>query len=92
MFSLVQNFKGFNVYPMGWDSLVCPAKPARQNKLDPKTWTEANISTMKSQLKKLGYLLIGIEKFQPVLLNIINTNRNFFRTFDKGLILEKNNM
>ena len=27
---------------------------ARQNNLDPKTWTEKNISTMKSQLKKLG--------------------------------------
>ena len=27
---------------------------ARQNNLDPKTWTESNINKMKSQLKKLG--------------------------------------
>ena len=35
-----------------WDM---PAEnAARQNNLDPKKWTEENISVMKSQLKKLG--------------------------------------
>ena len=33
--------------------------------------------------------MIGIEKFQPVLLNIINTNRNFLELFDKGLVYRK---
>ena len=27
---------------------------ARENKLDPKSWTEKNILTMKKQLKELG--------------------------------------
>ncbi len=51
-----KNLQGFNVlHPMGWDSFGMPAEnAARQNNLDPKTWTEKNISTMKSQLKKLG--------------------------------------
>ena len=50
----------------------------KQNNLDPKTWTEKNISKMKSQLKKFGFQLIGIEKFQHVQKNIININKNFF--------------
>ena len=51
-----KSLKGFNVlHPMGWDSFGMPAEnAAKQNNLDPKTWTEKNISTMKTQLKKLG--------------------------------------
>ena len=37
------------------DSFGMPAEnAARQNNLDPKSWTEKNIKTMKGQLKKLG--------------------------------------
>ena len=47
---------GFNVlHPMGWDAFGLPAENAsKQNNLHPKKWTEQNIKTMKSQLKKLG--------------------------------------
>ena len=47
---------GFNVlHPMGWDSFGLPAENAsKANNLHPKTWTDKNIETMKTQLKMLG--------------------------------------
>ena len=51
-----KSLQGYNVlHPMGWDSFGMPAEnAARQNNLDPKTWTQENIEKMKFQLKKLG--------------------------------------
>jgi leucyl-tRNA synthetase len=56
---VIANYKrlnGYNVlHPMGWDAFGLPAENAAiQNKLHPKDWTLENISTMKTQLKKLG--------------------------------------
>ena len=51
-----KSLNGFNVlHPMGWDSFGLPAEnAARQNNLNPKVWTNKNISQMKSQLMMLG--------------------------------------
>ena len=47
---------GYNVlHPMGWDSFGLPAEnAAKLNNLNPKDWTNQNITTMKKQLKSLG--------------------------------------
>ena len=83
---------GFNVlHPMGWDSFGMPAEnAARQNNLDPKTWTESNIEKMKSQLKKLGLSIDWDREISTCSPNYYKHQQMFFlELYDKGLVYRK---
>ena len=86
--------QGFNVlHPMGWDSFGMPAEnAARLNNLDPKSWTEKNISTMKSQLKKLGLSIDWDREISTCSPEYYKHQQKFFlELFDKGLVYRKEN-
>ena len=84
--------EGFNVlHPMGWDSFGMPAEnAARQNNLDPKTWTEKNISVMKNQLKQLGLSIDWDREISTCTSEYYKHQQRFFLDlYDKGLVYRK---
>ncbi len=85
---------GFNVlHPMGWDAFGMPAEnAARENKLDPKDWTNKNINTMKDQLKKLGLSLDWDREISTCNEDYYKHQQNFFLDLlEKGLVYRKEN-
>ena len=85
---------GFNVlHPMGWDSFGMPAEnAAKQNNLDPKTWTEENISNMKIQLKKLGLSIDWDREISTCSKEYYKHQQNFFlELYKKKLVYRKEN-
>ena len=89
-----KKLQGFNVlHPMGWDSFGMPAEnAARQNNLDPQSWTESNIKTMKSQLKKLGLSIDWDREISTCSADYYKHQQKFFlEMYDKGLVYRKEN-
>jgi len=87
-----KSLQGYNVlHPMGWDSFGMPAEnAARQNNLDPKTWTESNISNMKRQLKKLGLSIDWSREISTCSPEYYKHQQKFFlELYDKGLVYRK---
>ena len=89
-----KTLQGYNVlHPMGWDSFGMPAEnAARQNNLDPKTWTESNIETMRSQLKKLGLSIDWDKEISTCSEDYYKHQQEYFlELYDKGLVYRKEN-
>jgi len=86
--------QNYNVlHPMGWDSFGMPAEnAAKENNLDPKDWTEKNISVMKTQLKKLGLSIDWDREISTCSPEYYKHQQLFFlELFNKGLIYKKEN-
>ena len=89
-----KKLQDFNVlHPMGWDSFGMPAEnAAKENNLDPKEWTEKNISTMKKQLKRLGLSIDWDREISTCSPSYYKHQQQFFlELYDKGLVYRKEN-
>ncbi len=90
-YKIMQNYNV--LHPMGWDSFGMPAEnAARQNNLDPKNWTNQNISVMKTQLKKLGLSIDWDREISTCSSDYYKHQQLFFlELFEKGLVYRKEN-
>ncbi len=89
-----KKLRGYNVlHPMGWDSFGMPAEnAAKQNNLDPKTWTKKNITTMKNQLQQLGFSIDWDREISTHSPEYYKHQQNFFlELLNKGLVYRKEN-
>lgn len=87
-----KSLQGYNVlHPMGWDSFGMPAEnAARQNNLNPKDWTESNVSNMKLQLKRLGLSIDWDREISTCSEDYYKHQQEFFlELYDKGLVYRK---
>ena len=92
--SRYKSLQGYNVmHPMGWDAFGMPAEnAARENNLDPKEWTNKNISTMKGQLKKLGLSIDWNREISTCSEEYYKHQQLFFlELYEKGLVYRKEN-
>ena len=93
--SRFKRMQGFNVLqPMGWDAFGLPAENAAiQNKVDPKSWTEQNIKSMKSQLERLGFSYDWSREVKTCDPNYFKWEQEIFTKLQKkGLVYRKKSL
>ena len=82
---------GYNVlHPMGWDAFGLPAEnAARDNKVNPREWTYANIASMKGQLKTMGLSLDWAREFATCDPTYYRHQQKMFLDFWKAGLAER---
>ncbi len=84
--------QGYNVFhPIGWDAFGSPAEnAAKEYNIDPKTWVDSNIATMKQSLK-----MLNIDFNWEAEINTSNqdyylhTQKIFIELYKRGLVYQK---
>jgi leucyl-tRNA synthetase len=94
MGDVVARFKrarGFEVlHPMGWDAFGMPAENAAMAQgVHPRTWTYANITAMKSQLKAMGLSLDWSREIATCDQSYYRHQQKMFLDFLKAGLLER---
>ena len=87
-----RRMKGFEVlHPMGWDAFGMPAEnAAMEKKIHPGEWTRANIATMRTQLKRLGFALDWSRELATCEPNYYGQEQALFLDlYEAGLVYRK---
>ncbi len=91
--SRYQRMLGKNVLqPIGWDAFGLPAENAAiKNNVAPAKWTYANIETMRTQFKRLGFAYDWSRELTTCKPSYYRWEQWFFiKLFEKGLVYKKN--
>jgi len=79
------------LHPMGWDAFGMPAENAAMEKgVHPSGWTHDNITSMKAQLKRLGFALDWTREFATCDAEYYGHEQALFLDmFEGGLVYRK---
>ena len=84
--------RGYNVlHPMGWDAFGLPAENAAlKNNTPPREWTLSNISSMRQQMRRIGFSYDWSTEVTTCLPEYYRWNQWFFlKMYERGLAYRK---